>query len=142
MKKMFNIYLSGNMSDISLEEAKEWRDFIKKDLEGDIYSGNKRCKVFSPCDYYNYESPYQSEKEIMRYELRKTRQSDLIIVNLTNHKSLGTMAEITSAYEHDIPVIGYNPTGEEIHPWQEEMCDVIWNDIEDLLFYVKKYYLN
>ena len=77
----------------------------------------------------------------MEFDLYKVRNSDLIIVNFNDPNSLGTMAELAIAYEKRIPIIGLNEDRNELHSWQIEMCARIFDNIGDMIMYVKDYYL-
>lgn len=137
----YNIYLAGGMSGLNFEEYNSWREIIKKILS------NCECdyivKTINPADYYNFEdnTTYDSELEIMRFDLYKLTTSDLVIVNFSNPESLGTMSEIAIAYDRGIPIIGLNEDRKELHSWQISMCNKIFDTIGDLTMYVKNYYL-
>ena len=72
-----------------------------------------------------------TQHEGMEFDLNRVRSSDLIIVNFNDVYSLGTMAEIATAYERRIPIIGLNENNQDLHPWQTEML------IEFLKIFVK-----
>ena len=78
----------------------------------------------------------------MQFDLHKVRTSNLIIMNFNNMHSLGSMAELAIAYDRGIPVIGLNETEQQLHPWQYCMCSKIFNNMEDMLDYIKIYYLD
>jgi len=155
-----NIYLAGGMSNLPFDDQVTWREGIKNMLES--YEGNIKANVCSPTDYFNFESiRHNNEREVMEFDLNKIRHSDLIIVNFNDPKSLGTMAELAIAYDRQIPIIGlaelkvlstsgqtgninYGSIGfnkPTLHPWQEVMCHRIFNNIDDLIIYVKEFYL-
>lgn len=136
----FTIYLAGAMSGITFEEANIWRRSFTKSMKY-IYSDIK-VNCINPNDYYNFkEIIYDSEREVMEFDLYKVRHSDLIVVNFEHPVSLGTMAELTIAYEHKIPVIGLNINHEKLHPWQVEMCNKIFDNENELTHYICDYYL-
>ena len=140
---MFRIYLSGGMKNITLEEANSYREYIKNDIldEKDAYKYS--VDIFNPCKAFNYEddSSYKSNRQVLAYEMYMLRTSDLVLVNFNDPSSLGTMAEISIAYDRNIPVIGINADKNELHDWQVEMCDVIFDSIDEAVSYVKEYYL-
>lgn len=138
----YNIYLAGGMSDVPFEIQNTWRVCLKQALES--CECNYNVKAINPVDYYSFEddSTYDSELEIMNYDLHRVRNSDLVIVNFNSPKSLGTMAEMAIAYDRRIPIIGLNENVNTLHPWIHEMCSKIFTEREDLLEYVKHYYLN
>jgi len=140
--KIKEIYLAGAVSDIPHEEAMGWRIEITKQL--DNFDGNFKAYVTNPVIYYNFKNPnaYDSEREIMQFELNRVRKSDLIITNFENPQSLGTMAELAIGYEHRIPIVGLCKDTKELHPWQIEMTDKIFANIDDLIEYVMIYHLS
>ena len=143
--RTISIYLAGGMGKFgkdNFEESNKWRTYCKDILEK--FEGNYRAEVINPNSYFNFlDKPprYSSEREIMEFDINKVRNSDLIICNFNDQKSLGTMAEIAIAYERRTPVIGLNEDFEELHPWQIEMCTRIFYNIDEMLDYVEDFYL-
>ena len=142
-----NIYLAGGMQKFGKKDFNEsnyWRVHIEQELMK--LDCGRQTRICNPNDYYSFydNSPrYSTMREVMEFDLNKVRNSDLIIVNFNDLKSLGTMAELAIAYEHRIPVIGL--CSEEnypmLHPWQKEMCNRIFGDIDELIEYVVHYYV-
>ena len=142
-----NIYLAGGMQKFGKKDFNEsnyWRVHIEQELMK--LDCGRQTRICNPNDYYSFydNSPrYSTMREVMEFDLNKVRNSDLIIVNFNDLKSLGTMAELAIAYEHRIPVIGL--CSEEnypmLHPWQKEMCNRIFGDIDELIEYVIHYYV-
>ena len=143
--KDFNIYLSGGMGKFGKEnfsEGNEWRKYCKNVLEN--CDSSYRVKTYNPNEHYNFvdEPPkYNSEREVMEYDLYKLRNSDLVIMNYNDMYSLGSMSELAIAYEMKIPVIGLNIDKQKLHPWQVEMTNKMFYDIDEMLKYVKEFYL-
>jgi len=142
--KQFNIYIAGGMKNLSKDEYDntiELRHDMRSKLKYD--NMNIDVNVCLPSDYFNYQViNHASEKEVMRFELNKVRHSDLIIVDFCDPSSLGTMSEITVAYEHKIPILGLNLNNKnELHAWQIEMTDRLFTSVGELLGYIKFYYL-
>lgn len=135
--KELNIYLSGGMADLTFEESDEWRQTIEHELQYDA------VKVFNPNWYYNYENPeeFDTDKEVMDFDLYNLRRADLVIVNFNSPKSIGTAQELALAYEWKIPIVGLNTQGNELHPWLEIECTKMFEEMVDLIQYVKDYYL-
>jgi len=142
------VFLSGAMSGLPPDEYTGWRDYVKDALKYD-------CDViFSPPDKYNLESPedYDSEREVMDYDLYQVERSDVLIVNFdSNPASIGTAAEIMKAHVIGVPVIGYisESKHKELHPWLENCCNKLFtgsgddpSKLDDMLYYVKAYYLD
>lgn len=144
MKNIF-IYLAGGMGKFGKDEftkANEWRVYCKTFLER--FDSNYKVNVINPNTYFNFvEEPprYNSQREIMEFDLNKVRNSNLIIINFNDMYSLGSMAELAIAYEKRIPIIGLDVDKQELHPWQIEMCSRIFNDIDEMLDYVEDFYL-
>ena len=137
----FTIYLAGAMSGLSFEEQNLWRQNVKSNLE-DAYS-EYHVNCINPVDYYNFESKeYDSELEVMNFDLHKLKHSDLVIVNFNKPESLGTMAEIATAYELRIPIIGLKSELTKLHPWQECMCSKIFTNFYTMINYVEEFYLS
>ena len=143
--KNFQIYLCGGMGKFgkdNFEKSNTWRIYCKNTLE------NCECeysvKAINPNDYFNFvEEPprYVSQREVMELDLHKLRNSDLVIANFNDMYSLGSMAELAIAYDRRIPIVGLDIDKQELHTWQIEMCNRIFDDIDEMLDYVEDYYL-
>ena len=138
----FRIYLAGGMSNLSMKEQNEWRNEIRNELEE--FECRYYVKCINPVDYYNtYDSTtYDSDLEVMQFDLYKVEHSDLIIMNFNDMKSLGSMAELAIAWDRGIPVIGLNESEQQLHQWQYCMCSKIFTNKEAMLQYIKDYYLD
>ena len=143
--KRYNIYLIGGMTKFGADnftESNTWRAYLKSALEscGTTYD----VHVTNPNDFYNFlnKNTYDSEKEVMEFDLYKVRTSDLCICNFNDVYSLGSMAELAIAYERRIPIIGLCENNEELHPWQEAMITKKFDNCEALALYVIDYYLS
>ena len=132
----------GKFGKDNFEESNVWRIYCKNTLENcECYY---KTKVINPNDYFNFkeEQPkYVSQREIMELDLHKLRNSNLVIVNFNDMYSLGSMSELAIAYDRRIPIIGLDTNKQELHPWQIEMCNRIFDDIDEMLDYVEDYYL-
>ena len=143
--KNFQIYLCGGMGKFgkeNFEESNMWRIYCKNTLENCECDYN--VKAVNPNDYFNFvEEPprYVSQREVMELDLHKLRNSDLVIVSFNDMYSLGSMAELAIAYDRHIPIVGLDIDKQELHPWQIEMCNRIFEDIDEMLDYVEDYYL-
>lgn len=107
-----------------------------KKLKNIFFRWGESCRIISPVDYYSIGSDdSKNPSEVMRFDLRKIREADLVLVNLKDlDKSLGTSDEIFYAYMRGIPVIGFLETEDElseikvqetVHPWKYEQIDRI-----------------
>ena len=143
--KDFVIYTAGGMGKFgkeNFEEGNKWRKYCKSALEG--CESHYKVRVVNPNDYFNFrdEPPkYETQLEVMRLDLGKVRDSNLVIMNFNDVYSLGSMAEIAISYDRNIPVIGLNAKGQDLHPWQICMCERIFIDIDEMLDYIEDFYL-
>ena len=142
----FQIYLVGGMGKFGKDrffESNNWRKYCKTTLEN--YDTNRyKVHVINPNDYYSFadETPrYASQKEVMELDLNRVRHSDIVIINFNDMYSLGSMAELAIAYDRRIPVIGVDTSEQDLHHWQIEMCQRIFNSLDLMLDYVEDYYL-
>lgn len=144
MKDYF-IYTAGGMGKFgkkNFDEANGWRKYCKQMLE--TCMSNYKVTVVNPNDYFNFvDDPpqYKSQDEVMCLDLNKLRNSDLVIVNYNDMYSLGSMSEVAIAYDRRIPIIGLNKEGQDLHPWQVCMTERIFEDIDEMLDYIKDFYL-
>lgn len=143
----FKIYLIGGMQKFGKDDfeiGNEWRTYFKNKLEN--LQCDYKIHVINPNDYYSMldDSTYDSEREIMDFDLNKVKKSDLCIINFNDIYSLGSMAELSIAYDRNIPVIGLceDYQIELLHPWQKEMTNKIFEDRNSLIDYLKYYYLD
>ena len=132
----------GKFGKDNFEKSNTWRIYCKNTLEN--CECDYKVKVINPNDYFNFvEEPpgYASQREVMELDLHKLRNSDLVIANFNDMYSLGSMAELAIAYDRRIPIVGLDIDKQELHPWQIEMCNRIFEDIDEMLDYVEDYYL-
>lgn len=140
--KNYQIYLAGGMGKFGKEnfnDGNSWRVTCKQ-----VFESHDGAVVVNPNDFFNFidEPPaYETQREVMEFDLNKVRHSDLIVVNFNDKYSLGTMAEIAIAYEKRIPIIGLDADNQDLHPWQIEMSNRIFTNISDMLQYVEDFYL-
>ena len=144
MNNTYFVYLCGGMGKFGKEnfdEGNKWRKYCKQALEN--YECNYSVTAINPNDYFNFvdEPQYESQSEVMRLDLHKLRNSNLVIANFNDMYSLGSMSEIAIAYDRGIPVIGLNESNQDLHPWQECMCERIFTDIDEMLDYIQDFYL-
>jgi nucleoside 2-deoxyribosyltransferase len=137
------IYLSGGMSDLSFEEQNKWRKQVMDAIIFEDYDYSKKPIFFNPVNYYNpTEVKHKSEREVMEFDLYNLRNSNLVVVNFNNKRSLGTAMELILAKEYHIPVIAFGVNGEEIHPWLSECCTRICDNLRECVEYIVEFYLN
>lgn len=124
-------------------EVNEWRVDIKNRIE-EISEGRVRC--CNPNDHFNFlnNNDYKTQREVMNYDLFRVRNSNFVIVNFNDPESIGSACEMAIAFEHRIPIVGLCDTDKEdnLHPWLKEFCERIFNDKEELIFYLVQHYIN
>lgn len=145
-----NIYLAGAMSCYFNTEQhdypKQWREDAKKYVK-QLYDD---ITLVSPTDFYEIGKNYhKSETEVMRFDLRMVRESDIVLVNLRDlHSSLGTSDEILYAFIRGNTVIGFIDDESElkkIHPWKIEQIDRIETGKDSMkraIDYIYRYYVD
>ena len=136
------IYLSGGMGNLSFEEQSKWRKQVIDAIKFN-YDCAKQPVFFNPVDYYNFtEVRYRSEREIMEFDLNGLRNSDLVIVNFNDPKSIGTASELAIAKELHIPIIGINIGNKDLHPWLVEFTTRMCESIREAVEHTVDFYLN
>lgn len=140
------IYLAGAMGCYGAfaEYPKKWRNDVKEYFKK--YSDNFIC--ISPTDYFEIGSNYhKTEREPMNFDLRKVRESDVVLVNLKDlDKSTGTSDEIFYAWMRGMPVIGFLEEGDEkdVHPWKRDVqidrIEYGKDSMQKAMEYIKNYY--
>ena len=132
---VFQIYLAGGMQDLSFEEQNTWRERICNQIIA-------MRRILNPVDYYNFQTElHDTEKEVMRFDTNFVRNSDLVVVNANDPKSIGTSMEIAIAYERHIPVLILNTEKKRLHAWWVQMSDKIFDDEKKLCTYIYDFYL-
>lgn len=102
---------------------KRWRDEAKE-----WFSRNSdNINTISPMDYYlPNKRLHKRESEIMRFDLRKVEEADVILVNLERiNESFGTIQELFAAWKLNKPIIAFYETTEE---WSEEKVSKSFHD--------------
>lgn len=136
------VYLSGGMGNLSFEEQSKWRSQIIKEIKFNC-DCEKKPIFFNPVDYYNFEEKrYKTEREVMEFDLNALRNSDLVVVNFNDPKSIGTCAELAIAYNAHIPIVGINKDKLELHPWLIEFTTRMCDSLREAVDYVVDFFLN
>ena len=127
------------------EEGDRWRKEVNGKLfrMADLAGTDKRPVCINPNFHFNFldNTTYKSNREIKEFDIYKATHSDLIIVNFLVPDSIGTSKEIAICHYLGIPVIGLNEQNLELHPWDVDDCNRIFNDMDEMLEYVVKHYL-
>lgn len=131
------------MGALSFEEQSKWRRQVTDAIRFGDYDYEKKPIFFNPVNFYNFEEKHQkTEREVFEFDLYNLRNSDLVIVNFNDQKSIGTAMELMLAKELNIPVIGFGIDGKEIHPWLLECCTRICSNLREVVEHVVNFYLN
>ena len=133
------------MSGLSYEEYSGWRATITVQLRAFVRANdsNIELNIIDPSVYFNFEERrHETEREAMKFDLRHVKSSDLVIVNFNKPVSQGTTAELSLAYDRDIPIIGVNENDFKLHPWDETFCERIFDNMDKMLEYVEEFYLS
>lgn len=130
---IIKVFLSGAIKHVN-DYGEAWRYAAEKSLN------EFGIKVFSPNKYYNYDDKSSfTIKECRKLFFNHLRKSDVVLVNLNySDSSVGTGMEISLANELKIPIIGFG--NEEIYDWVIDCCDVVLDNLEDAIDYIKSMY--
>ena len=134
------IYLSGRMSGLSFEEYTGWRKQVISYFNNIDFSD---IKIFDPTTYYNYKNKeHKTEKEIMLFEMRKVRESDVLLVNLNGiNKSVGTIFEVMEGSYNNKTIIAFGDAS-KVHPWLLEKIDRVEDNFSDACDYIARFLLS
>jgi len=141
--EIVKIYLCGGMGGLSIEEQMKWRNQIRDEIKFNNSDTRRIPSFISPPNYYSTSMVrHKTEREIFEYELNHIRKADLIVVNFNAPKSISTAMELMVAKEHNIPIIGINADGHELHPWLELCTTRMCDSIRETVNHVVNFYLN
>lgn len=130
------------MSGLTYEQYSAWRTIAEQYFDNVTMFNDAKVNVINPIKYYNFEEvKYDTELEVMKFDLRHVKTSDLILVNFVNHCSIGTVAELAIAYDKDIPIIGVYNKNYKFHPWEKNFCDKLFSELSPALDYIRDFYL-
>ena len=145
---MNKVYLAGALTcyykENKFEKATKWRKMAEKYFEEN--TDNFVC--INPIYYITDNSNHHATGyEIMRFDLRKVKESKVILVNLESlHKSIETSDEIMYAWLNDIPIIGFledESLIDTLHSWkicQIDRIEIGKGSQERAMEYIKNYY--
>lgn len=147
---MKSIYLCGAIQAHGKQnrKTKDWRAKVKEYFSAHALG----FECISPAGYFEVgENHHKTEREVMRFDLRKVRECDVLLVNLRNIRdAVGASDEIFYAYMLGKPIIGFvekNMGTSElisyVHGWKYEQMDRIETGVDSLekaCDYVRNYY--
>lgn len=144
----YRIYLAGAMGTFGkdrFEESNKWRKYIQNELPkiASYHGSSAKLHITNPNDHFNFldNSNYKSEREIKEFDLYKAKRSDLIIVNFNVNNSIGTSKELAICHDKGIPIIGLDEKHLELHPWDIDDCNRIFDNMKEMLEYITIHYL-
>ena len=125
------------MSGLSFDEMNNWRKDAKSKLLSMADDTGYRLTVFNPVDFYNFEIiEYQSDEEVMDYDLFHVEHSNFLVVNADGlEDSKGTIMEIFDAWIHKIPVFVFGDYKHH-HPWIERCVTRFEPNIDAVVEYL------
>ena len=144
--KQLKIYEAGKMGGLTFSEMNNWRVELKNKLLNDAENADYKLLVINPVDFYNFEEQrFQSEEEVEDYDLAHVTTSDIIIVNLDGlNTSEGSKIELHDGNFHNkIPVIAFGDAElyNNLHPWIKRDITRFEKNIDDVVEYIRDFYL-
>ena len=140
------IYLAGRMSGLTKDGYTRWRKELTDALYDESVLVGSNIQVINPATYFDFDNMDRHlEKEVMQFDLNMVRQSDIVIVNVDDvSSSIGTAIELYEANRLNIPVIAYTYSGivnDSIHPWIQECLSTVQMCKQELINYVRDFYM-
>ena len=144
--KQLKIYEAGKMGGLTFSEMNNWRVELKNKLLNAAENADYKLLVINPVDFYNFEEKrFQSEEEVEDYDLAHVTTSDIIIVNLDGlNTSEGSKIELHDGNFHNkIPVIAFGDAElyNNLHPWIKRDITRFEKNIDDVVEYIRDFYL-
>ena len=144
----YKCYLAGAMScyykENCYEKATKWRERAEEYFK----DNSETIEYINPIHFYSIGGNYHTSNfEPMRFDLRKVKESRVVLVNLEDlYRSLGTSDEIMYAWLNNIPIIGFledDSLMNTVHSWK--VCQIDRIEIgkgaqERAMEYIKNYY--
>ena len=144
--KYLKIYEAGKMSGLTFSQMNDWRVELKDKLMDIAEDVEYKILGVNPVDFYNFEEQsHQSEEEVEDYDLAHVISSNIIVVNLNGlNTSDGSKYELHDGNFHNrIPVIAFGDKKlyENLHPWIKRDITRVEKNIDDVVQYIKDFYL-
>lgn len=140
------IYLGGKMYGLTKEEMCSWREQFIKIISPCAENYNVRLNCVNPCKYYNFEEVrHQSDMEVMKFDLARVCEGDLLVVNLDGlSTSVGTIIECYEAWKCGIPVLAFGEYSiyEKLHPWIKNCITRCDPSMFETIEYIKDFYFS
>ena len=144
--KTIKVYLVGKMSGLTYEQMNNWRVLLANRLRVAAENTGYKIVIINPVDFYNFEEcKYQSEKEVEDFDLFHATSSDIVIVNLEGlSTSDGSKLELHDCnYHNHIPVIAFGERRlyEDLHPWTKNDITRVEENMQDVVNYIRDFYM-
>ena len=139
--KKWQIYLGGKMSGLSFNDMNTWRKDAKQKISDMAEIAGYSAIVINPVDFYNFENEkYQSQAEVMDYDLFHVKNSDFLIINADGlNSSVGTIMEIFCAWKNSSLIFVFGEYKNR-HPWIERCVTRFEDDVDGVIDYLKEFY--
>lgn len=137
---MNKIYLCGKCTGITFEEMNRWREEMK---EKATMLANSKC--FNPCDYFGKEwiekdLSFQEKLLNRDFYISALKSCNIVVANFKDiETSVGSIWEIALANELKIPIMAFNVPN-KIHDWLEATISWKCDNLDDVIYYIGKYY--
>mgnify|MGYP000353679771 CR=1 FL=1 len=141
MKNKLLIFLAGPIEGKSWEEANEWREYVRKELE------DLPILIYNPIS--RYELQLKNVKKIETWSIKNIsvdemeatnilylKNADIILCNLMDGYSVGTSMEIGYGYATNKTIIVVCKDT-NIHPLVSKWADLFYSTIDDAIEYIK-----
>lgn len=115
----YKIYTAGKMGGLSYQEQMEWRRKLEIELDNRLSFREGSARFIHPPEYYQPAKDLNLlyEKEAMEWDLRQLKNSDIIVVNLSDiETSIGTIQEVAVAKENVKMIVAIG-SPDNVHPW-------------------------
>lgn len=134
------IYLAGACKDVD-DYGETWRATAAERLDKIGEWCGRNVRVINPTKYFSYKiRKHRTNKQVKEFYMSKIAKCDLVLLNLNSTmNSVGTGQECQFARDHGIPIIGFG--SENVYPWLEVDCQVVFEDMNLALDYIRDYYV-
>ncbi|WP_089177229.1 nucleoside 2-deoxyribosyltransferase [Bosea sp. AS-1] len=116
------VYLCGPINGCTDEEAKDWRDYCAKKLDGICFDPMVR-------DYRGRELEPGIASEIVENDKSDILQCDSLLVYYEK-PSVGTSMEVLFAYDNGIPAIVVDKSGKPLSPWLVYHSSAVFSSLD------------
>ena len=132
------IYLSGATKNVD-NDFQSWRSRCTMLRQNGYYTN---LEFIDPISYFNYtKKKPKTEKQCLDLFMWQVEQCDVLLCNLDySNISCGTNMEVEHAYCNNIPIIAFGSKPETWYQWAETRSTAIFEDLDEAIEYINKYY--